>query len=385
MPWRETLLRCLGPGMLGGATLGDWFRLLRDNQFDVAPSSLVRALSITCQSVQNSLFRQIDEFRFADAVCGIKVPSPVFILGHWRSGTTHLHNLLAVDQRFGFPNNYQTLFPHAFLTMETVHARFIEWFLPKRRPMDNIEWTMKSPQEDEFALCITTFKSPCMGWFFPNRRYYYDRYLTFQDVNEQEIDSWKAELVAFLQRLTWKLKRPLILKSPPHTGRIKHLLDVFPDAKFVHIHRNPYSVFESTRKMLTINFRMHCLQRPPLTALDDWILSQYRTMYESFFDQRHLIPAGQYHELSFEDLEQDPVGQIQSLYSALLLPDFAESLPALQDYVRSIEGFQKNDFPALELKLRRRIAHEWRFCFEKWGYSLNLDVDSSLAEQSQSG
>lgn len=375
MPWRETLLRCLGPGMLGGVTLGDWFQLLRDNRFDIAPSSLVRALSITCQSAQNSLFRRLEDIRFADAVRDIKVSSPLFILGHWRSGTTHLHNLLAVDQRFGFPNNYQTLFPHAFLTMESIHSQFIEWFLPKRRPMDNIEWTMKSPQEDEFALCITTFKSPYMGWFFPNSRHHYDRYLTFQDVSDDEIDCWKAGLVAFLRRLTWKLKRPLILKSPPHTGRIKHLLDLFPDAKFVHIHRNPYSVFESTCRMLTINFQMHCLQRPPLSTLDDWILSQYRTMYESFFDERRLIPAGQYHELSFEDLEQDPLGQIQSLYSALGLPDFAETLPGLRDYVRSVEGFQKNIFPALELERCRRIAQEWKFCFEEWGYSLDLDID----------
>ncbi len=95
-----------------------------------------------------------------------------------------------------------------------------------------------------------------------------------------------------------------------------------------------------------------------------------------------MIPAGQYHELSFEDLEQDPVGQIQSLYSALGLPDFTETLPALHDNVRSVQGFQKNVFPALELERRRRIAKEWRLCFEEWGYSLDLNVDSSIAEQS---
>lgn len=170
---------------------------------------------------------------------------------------------LSVDQRFAFPNNYQALFPHAFLTMECLHSRFIEWFLPKRRPMDNIEWTMHSPQEGEFALCITTFKSPCIGWFFPERRDHYDRYLTLWDVSEREVEEWKSGLLAFLKRLNWKLKRPLLLKSPPHTCRIKRFLEIFPEARFVHIHRNPHVVFQSTRKMLTVNFQLHCLKKKP--------------------------------------------------------------------------------------------------------------------------
>ena len=110
--------------------------------------------------------------------------------------------------------------------------------------------------------------------------------------------------------------------------------------------------------------------------LDDWVLAQYRTMYESFFEERGLIPAGQFHELSFEELEEDPVGQVQNLYSALGLPDFTETMPALHDYVHSIRGFQKNVFPTLDFKRRRRIAQEWRFCFKEWGYPTDLDVDS---------
>ena len=354
--------------MLGGITLGDWVRLLRENHFAVAPTSLFRAMAITCQSSQNSLSRWLEQWRYARLVENVDVPPPVFVLGHWRSGTTHLHNLLTVDQRFAFPNNYQALFPHAFLTMESSHSQFIEWFLPKRRPMDNVEWTMQSPQEDEFALCITTFKSPCMGWFFPERREHYDRYLTLRNVSEREVEEWKSGLLAFLKRLTWKLKRPLVLKSPPHTCRIKRLLEIFPEARFVHIHRNPYVVFQSTRKMLTVNFQLHCLQRPRLNDLDDWILRQYRAMYEAFFEERSLIPAGHYHEVCYEELELDPVGQVQRVYEALGLPAFAETKSAVESYVRSIDGYQKNEFPELTAELRKRIAQEWQVCFEQWGY-----------------
>jgi omega-hydroxy-beta-dihydromenaquinone-9 sulfotransferase len=370
MSWRQEFIRRFGPGMLGGVTLGDWVRLLRENRFAVAPASLFRAASITGQSLQNSVLRRVERWRIGHAARNVEIPPPVFVLGHWRSGTTHLHNLLTVDQRFAYPNNYQTLFPHAFLTMEGPHSRFIEWFLPRRRPMDNIEWTMRSPQEDEFALCITTFKSPYMGWFFPRLRDHYDRYLTLRNVSDREVEEWKAGLIAFLERLTWKLKKPLVLKSPPHTCRIRLLLEIFPQGRFVHIHRDPYAVFPSTRKMLTVNFGMHCLQRPRLGDLDDWILRQYRSMYDVFFDERELIPAGHYHEVCFEDLELDPVGQMQRLYEALGLPEFSQTRGALETYVSSIDGYRKNQFPELPAELRQRISEEWRMCFEEWGYSM---------------
>ena len=114
MALREAFLRYFGPGMLGGITLGDWLRLLRENSYDVAPTSLLRALSITCQSTQNSLFRWLEQRLYGSQVKDVEISPPLFVLGHWRSGTTHLHNLLTLDQRFAFPNNYQ---PDPFRTL----------------------------------------------------------------------------------------------------------------------------------------------------------------------------------------------------------------------------------------------------------------------------
>jgi hypothetical protein len=372
MAWRDAFLRRFGPGMLGGITFGDWVRLLIDNGFDVPPQRLVRAMAITAQSAQNSVLRRIEDWGYGAAVRDAEVLPPLFVLGHWRSGTTHLHNLLAVDERFAFANNYQALFPHAFLSMERTQSPFMQWFLSPRRPMDNIEWTMRSPQEDEFALCVMTFLSPCMGWFFPGRRDHYDRYLTFRGVEEGEVKRWQAALVAYLKRLSWKYKRPLALKSPPHTARIRLLLEMFPGAKFVHVHRDPYAVFSSTRRMLTVNFSMHCLQRPPTgEELDEWIIRQYRAMHDAFFEERDLIPPGQYHEVRFEELEADPIGLMERVYDALGLGEFSTVRPNLERYVQRIRGYRKNEFPELPAALRRRIADAWRPCFERWGYALN--------------
>ena len=376
MAWRDAFIRRFGPGMLGGITFGDWVRLLRENRFKVPLCYWVRATAITSQAAQNSVMRWVEERRYGQVVKDAEVLPPVFVLGHWRSGTTLLHNLLAVDERFAFPNNYQAVFPHAFLSMERSQSPFMGWFLPARRPMDNVEWTMQSPQEDEFALCVMTFMSPVMGWFFPRRRDHYDRYLTFRGVPEHEVGRWQAALVAYLKRLSFKYPgRPLVLKSPPHTGRIRRLLELFPQAKFVHVHREPYAVFASTRKMLSINFAMHCLQRPPTgEELDEWIIRQYRAMHDAFFEERGLIPPGQYHEVCYEELDADPLGQIERVYSALDLPDFATARPALERYDNAIRGYEKNAFPELPAALRQRIADAWRPSFEEWGYATEPQV-----------
>ena len=221
--------------------------------------------------------------------------------------------------------------------------------------MDNIEWDMRSPQEDEFALCAATGLSPCMGWAFPRMRDHYDRYLTFRGVPASEIARWQAAFVRFLKKLTWKYRCPLVLKSPPHSCRIGLLLQMFPRARFVHIHRDPYDVFRSSRLMFQVVFEMHRVQRRRVDDLDDWILRQYREMYDAFFEERGLIPEGQFlvavigrflgraffeerglipegqfHEVGYEELEKDPVGQVRRIYEALNLPEFGPAEPGLR-------------------------------------------------------
>jgi hypothetical protein len=160
--------------------------------------------------------------------------------------------------------------------------------------MDRVEWSVDSPQEDEFALCILSQKSPCMGWIFPRSLDLYDKYLTLRDVDERELDAWRSAFESFLRKLTWKHRRRLVLKSPPHTARIRLVLEMFPGAKFVHIHRDPYRVFQSSQKTFELNFEWQGLQRTRRRELDDWILRQYRTMYDSFFEDRERIPKGHY-------------------------------------------------------------------------------------------
>jgi hypothetical protein len=370
MAWRETFLRRFGPGILGGIALNDWRALLRDKHLSIDASRMPRVVAITFQSFKNSLLRQIEDKRFGSLLEKVAIQPPLFILGHYRNGTTLLHQLLAQDRRFAFPNIYQTTFPHTFLTTEAADTPLLSFFMPSRRPMDNVEMSLSSPQEDEFALCAASLKSPCMAWIFPRQREQFEKYLTFRTAAPSEISRWRDTLELFLKKLTLKYQRPLLLKSPPHTCRIRLLLEMFPEARFIHIHRDPYAVFQSSRRTFRLMLDWNGLQRPELDGLDNWVLRQYREMYDVFFDEKTLIPKHRFHEIRFSDLEKDPVGQLRSAYEMLALPDFRTVESELRKYVASLASYRKNVFTEIAPDLKGRIAREWGRCFEEWGYVL---------------
>ncbi len=314
----------------------------------------------------------VESLLFGRRISEAQSSPPLFILGIWRSGTTHLHNLLAKDDRFAYPNFYQVMFPYSFLSTEPRTGKLVGFFLPKTRPHDNVRLGINEPQEDEFALCCLTRLSFLMTLVFPRRAEHYDRYLTFRGVAQKEIAEWKAALKWFVQKLSFKYGgRPLVLKSPGHTCRIKMLLDVFPDAKFVHIHRDPYGVFQSAQHAVKRVLPWWAMQRSTLLDdLDDRTIRQFKEVYEVFFEEKSLIPKGRFHEVRFENLEADPIGQVRGIYEALSLPDFQVVEPVLKRYVESLSSYQKNIFPEMPSQLRARIAREWRHCFEEWGYPL---------------
>jgi len=360
-----------GPGVLSGITLGRWLKVLRENRFAVDLPYWGRAATITSGSIQNSLCAWIETQRYGERIRNTKVLAPLFILGIWRSGTTHLHNLFAQDDRYAFANNYQVCFPRTFLTMEKLHAKFVGRFMPVSRPQDNVAMGVHEAQEDEFAFCSMTGRSVVMGWVFPRRAdLQYNRYLSFRDALADEVLEWKASLLELVRKLSFKYEKPLVLKSPAHTCRIKLLLDLFPTAKFVHVHRNPYRVFQSTMHLMEKISPWIALQRMDEEGLESRTIKQYKDVYSVFLEERDLIPKGNLCELGFEDLEADPSSAMRGIYKQLGLHDFARVEPCLKQYLGSIDGYAKNKYPELPVEVCDRIAREWRPYFDAWGYSI---------------
>ncbi|NJM36702.1 MAG: sulfotransferase [Akkermansiaceae bacterium] len=359
----------IGNNYLAGITFGDWLQLLRENRFAVDPVYWHRAAFVTLASGMNSYFRRKETQLYREKVGETKICPPLFILGHWRSGTTHLHNLIAQDKaQFAFPNTYQVVNPHTFLCTEEMNTRRFAWMVPKTRPMDNMALNFQVPQEDEFAPCLMSLRSLYLGTSFPRHEDDYLRYLTFENVPLSEVNEWKSALLWFVKKLSFKYQRPLVLKSPPHTARIQLLLDIFPDARFVHIHRHPYHVFQSCQHYYDTAVWYSYLQRPDLQKIDERIIDRYHQLYDAFFAQRNLIPEEQFHEMSFDELERDPITAVKNLYQKLNLTGYDTFKPELQNYINTLADYRKNEFPELNRATREKIASEWKRSFDEWNY-----------------
>lgn len=352
-----------------GMTFPTWARLLWENQFRVHPIYWPRALMLTVTSLLNSLYATIEFVVFSWFVRRARVEAPIIILGHFRGGTTHLHNLLTLDKRFAHPTLYQTLNPSTFLGTEALFRLSTRLMLTRHRPQDQVAIGPELPAEDEVAIGVDSLASPYIGWVFPERQAHYDRFLTLDDATDAEKARWKRSVRTFLQKVAWKTGRPLVLKSPPHTARIALLLELFPDARFVHIHREPFQVFQSTRKLLEKLPPYFALQPTPAGLdRDEQVIDQYARMYEAYFRDRDRIPAGQLCEVAYEDLDRDPVGVLSRIYEELNLGDFEQTEPAIRQYLGTLKGFRKNHHADLPEALKQRIATRWRTCFEAWGY-----------------
>jgi hypothetical protein len=373
MSWRESFLIRFGPGVLSGITFADWLRTLHQNDWVIERPYWGRAAAITFSSISNSFFSWLERLIYQHRVEAATPEPPLFILGIWRSGTTLLHNLMSKDDRFAFPNFYQVMYPHTFLCTEKTNAQLLQWFMPRKRPQDDIKMGVGEPQEDEFALCCMTRLSFLLTLAFPRRAEHYDRYLSFREASEDEIAQWKAALLWFVKKLTFKYEKPLLLKSPGHTCRIRMLLDLFPEARFIHIHRHPLAVFQSTLHTARKVGPWWALQRNSFHDLTERTIRQFKEVYDVFFEEQGLIPNGHFHEMAFEDLEQDPLGQIRQAYEALDLPNFNHVEPKLRRYVDTLVGYKKNTFLNLPANLRQRIAQDLARCFDEWGYDAMIE------------
>ncbi len=340
---------------LEGMTAAEWLAVLRRERFRVDPPCWPRAAAISASSLANSLHARAALRRFGPRVEAARVDRPVFILGHYRSGTTHLHEMLGVDDRFASPDRFQAFNPRSFLATEGWLKLLVEPLMIPRRV-----------QEDEVALMALTGLSPYMDWVFPRSRRGYEGTLRLLDPAERA--EWLDALAWFLKSLTVRYGRPILLKSPPHTARVGAILGRFPDARFVHIRRDPYAVFVSTVGLLRAVKPVFRLQLGPKGVDVDRLLRGYRAMYDAYFADRLLIPPGQLVEVAYEDVEADPVGQVRAIYEGLDLAPFEPARPKLEAYLAAIAGYRKNRHPELDEATRRKVAEACAPCFDAWGY-----------------
>lgn len=314
-------------------------------------------------------FYRINERRYARLPRREDLEDPVFIIGHWRSGTTYAHNLLSCDDRFGYCSTYQTVFPHLMLWGRSFFERCMAAVMPSSRPTDAMPLRVDLPQEEEFALSNMTPCSHYHFWMFPHRMAEYrDRYLTFARATAAEREEF-LEAQDKVMRIALQVsgRRQFLSKNPPHTARVGMLLERYPRARFIYLVRNPYVVYESTRSFFRRTIDAVGMQRIADEALDHEIRMNYRALYERYEADRGLIPEGQLFEVRFEDLEQAPMEVVELLYDRLSLGDFARVRPAMERYLATQRGFRKKKYE-FDQQTISTVDRDWGEAVRKWDY-----------------
>jgi len=351
-----------------------WLKVLWANR-GIDRKFIPRALFVTLVSLLTSPLRIYESLRFGRTIKKTVVhPSPIFIIGHWRSGTTHLHNILVRDKNLGCVSMWQAFAPGLCLIDERLLKNPFNKIAKKMHPtreIDNIPLSMDNPEEEDLAIANMSPYSYLHMYSYPRRAtYFFETYITyFGNLPKSTIDKWKKVYLLILRKATLKAGgKRLVIKNCADSARIKALLELFPDAKFIHIYRNPYNIFRSTQHLHKMVMERAQLQEVGQNEHENWVLLFYSQLMRKLLADKSLIPAGNLVEVKYEDLDKEPLAQLRKVYETLGLPGFAEAEPAFRAYLDSISGYQKLAHKQLDDSAITKINRNWQFAFDALGY-----------------
>lgn len=312
--------------------------------------------------------------------------SPIFILGLPRSGTTLLHNALTQDPQFGYLTYYQEAFPKASLANHPVQEWLTTILLAEQRPQDNVKMGADLPAEGEGTLEALRKEIKPNFYLLPQAGYTLfksvtlPKHIALENLSSKEVEDWKKAFLYFMKIISIKNNhKPLIVKIPENTARIKMILELFPQAKFITIYRNPFDTFASMRALYLSMHKQASpwLLGPPWTkkmaeniTLD---LSEY--IMKKYFEQRSLISPGNLVEIKFEDFQENPLATLEKIYFNLKIPNF---LPAhFHDFIVSAKKYEKNKHDPFTQDEIQKIVDRWKFIFDETNYSPTPDQSTA--------
>ena len=354
--------------LTAGIKLGNLLRLLKRNPITFRPKYIGRILFLLQSAIWSSLFSTVEKLLLKKKIAATPVPEdPVFIIGHWRTGSTYLHQLLNIDPENAAPTLFQVAVPECFITGYYFYKPILSMVIDKHRPMDNVRLGMNEPQEDEYALYRMTGFSPLEKLIFPRTKNYFLLHETNFIPGGSARDKWEKKLLTFYQKLHFKTGKKIVSKNPFNSYRITELSRLFPNARFIHIVRNPIDVVPSTIHMWTIVQQQNALINNEYKPSIADISEVYAAMQEIITRDIERVPPDRKTEVRYEDLVSDPVLQIKKMYTALSLP-FTQSFESkLKDYIKESTKFERNTFNISD-EDKSYICRMFSIYMAKYGY-----------------
>jgi membrane protease YdiL (CAAX protease family) len=350
-----------------------WAKRLRAARFRVGFIYWPRLVATLLFSTISTIVNMPERFLAPRLLARRQVQNPVVIVGVHRSGTTYLHELLSLDDQFAIPRNSHVGNPTGFLVFGRLTTFAMAVLMPWHRPMDGMDWSIDSPAEDEFAIAYSSGLSPVWGLGFPRDRARYERLIYPDTMTAAERGSWKQSFLLFLRKLTaFNHRRPL-LKSPFHLTRLSLITEVFAQARFIHIYRNPLRVYQSHLHLQETLFPMFQMQTPgPDDSYAEHLLrTHYVGMEDTYSAAAAQLPDDQISEIRFEDLVADPAGEVARIYRELGLTMSETFRRRLERSLVHRKAYTRNKLPDLPDAERARVAEALTPLLKRWHYPID--------------
>jgi omega-hydroxy-beta-dihydromenaquinone-9 sulfotransferase len=330
--------------IITGIRTGQLMKLLRIRGFTPTPRNIGRLLFILQNAFWASFFTWRENRVYGDKLKSYTVPDdPVFIIGHWRTGSTFLHQILALDPQFITPTLFQVSFPEGYLVSER-YFRPVMGALVKKRPMDNVRQGFDDPQEDEFALLKLTLDSPLLNVVFQVKPGYFMNDLQDFNPESEKKELWKSQIRSFCAKIHGGSGKTVLLKNPFHSLRIPLLYETFPGARFIHLRRHPYNVVASSLYLWKVIARDNQLKgkqsSPELKEVTEGLAKFYSVIEHDLA----AIPHERQTEVSYEALEDDPVATVKGIYEELGLEFTSLFEDRIHSFMEKTKDFKKNSY-----------------------------------------
>lgn len=354
---------------LAGFGLSNLLRITAQNKFNISPRYSPRILYSFFLSSILTPFRFKETMKYQKIIENTQIKEhPLFIIGHWRSGTTYLHNMLSLNDYYGYCSTYHTTVPSVFLSNEKFIKPIVAASLPQKRPQDDVPLGADLPQEEEYGIGALYPYAYYNGWCFPKNMRFYNQFVCFDGVPEDIVEKWKETYLFLLKKISiYNNEKRLILKNPANTARIKLILDLFPEAQFVHIIRNPYEVYYSMMRFMDVIISKYCVQTPPKNILDA-MMDLYLDIYDKYLSERELIPEKNLIEVTYEDLLQKPYETVNVVYKKFNLKKDSINQQKLEQFIQEQKKIKISSYK-MDEEIKDRIYKKWKKTFDAFEYT----------------
>jgi hypothetical protein len=355
---------------LPGYSLPNILRLLAENHFRVSPRYLPRlTYSMVLASVITPFYIR-ERLKYDKKIQETQITKdPLFIIGHWRCGSTLMHNILSRDPQFGYFSTFQAYIPTVYISGEKLFKPLVASSIPKKRPMDDGDMDADLPQEDQYAVGAVSPYSYYHGWCFPRNMAQYFDYVCMAGASAQTVEDWKRTYLSMLKKATLYYKgKQLLLKNQDNTGKIPQLLELFPDARFIYLYRSPYELYMSMMKFMRTVIPRYCIQTPPpLEQVEDLMMKLYAQMTKKYLTDKALIPDGHLAEVRYENFVQQPMRTVHSLYKNLEMQGYDNAQAAFKAYIATQKSIHTDQYTFTDSVLKK-VENHWGFALKEYEY-----------------